>query len=240
MTKPTVMGLFDVIQRAPSTLVKIIVAVGELGSILYVLVWLKVAPESVTTVGGSLLEENFTLSVALAFLIFGLCNVYVGYRIYPWLRRWRARRYHPSAEPEEPEYVKRIYGKATVVFKVNSTAKWFDVGLQGSRSVKILEHSPTEPVQPQPTNYPNQSYFTISQGKENEKKIQELEISVKAEFNVLAGDNIAIFTRKSNEGTLRVQIFDTDGFLRGEFPTEQTGEPDNFDECEIAFHMDSI
>ena len=190
-------------------------------------------------VGGNVLEKYFTFSVVSALLIFGLSNVWVGYQIYPWLHRWRARRSlaASSEELEEPETITRIFSHATVVFKINSTAcKWFHVGLLDSRSVKVVEYSPTDVAQPEPRDYPNQSYFGISQGE----NVPELEMSVKAVFEVYAGDNITIFTRKSDDGTLKLRVFDTGGVLRGELQTSRTSEPENFDECGIAFHMDSI
>lgn len=146
-----------------------------------------------------------------------------------------------GVEPEEPEFIPRNFGKATVVFKLKSTTRWFHVGLLDSRNVKVVDYSPTDVAQPEPTDYPNQSFFGISQGEEGEKQVQELEMSVKAIFEVYSGDNITIFTRKSNDGTLKIQVFDTDGILRGEFQTSRTSLPDNFDEFGIAFPVvDSI
>ncbi len=140
-----------------------------------------------------------------------------------------------TPNPEEAEPVERLYGRATLVFKIRSTTDWLAVGLVDSKRVEIIDWKSVKgqaPMSPRPTDDPNLSHFRL-----DHPLVPELELEVNATFEVYVGDHVTVFLRKGNAGNLKVDVFNETGkYLRGCSYTG-TSEKDNYKEFGFDFEV---
>ena len=123
------------------------------------------------------------------------------------------------------------YDVRVLKFSLQSTTKWFEVGLRNSRKMTIqkCQVSNGKVLSLRPDADLAGQYFRI-------EHMKTLEAIVTATFEVYSGDFVIIFLNKADEGTLTVQLLDRRGKKVGDpYPYALKGGPRNHVEFTRSF-----
>jgi hypothetical protein len=129
-----------------------------------------------------------------------------------------------SAERAEP--VERLYELATLRFDIQTTTDWIEIGLVDSRKVTVSNHDLTEGTM-KSVEEPNSCHLRVDRPSSQA-------FFVVATFEVYSGP-LLVFLRKSDRGTLKVDVRDKNGRFLDDCEYGATSQKYNYKEFGFDF-----